>query len=190
MDMVEVYKRGAKIAAQIVQHALKRGDVSRLVFFALSKQDVRHRTKNELAGIYEGTHEFISLVDSMQDASIRCYGDTNSRYRLVQLGNACRMLRLRREGACLHIDLLLNYSAEWDFAVRKLRTRSIPEIDAVIRTSGTQRLSGFLPLQSSYAELFFPSTLWPDFTTAEFDEVLTRVIHTKEDFKRRGGRGA
>lgn len=44
--------------------------------------------------------------------------------------------------------------------------------DLIIRTSGEQRLSGFLPWQSIYSELFFTNTLWPDFTKEEFESIL------------------
>ena len=48
----------------------------------------------------------------------------------------------------------------------------MPDPDIVIRTSGEMRLSGFLPWQSIYSELFFTKTLWPDFTKEEFDAIL------------------
>lgn len=48
----------------------------------------------------------------------------------------------------------------------------LPDVDLVIRTGGEQRLSGFMPWQTVYAELYFPKTLMPDFTVAEFDKAL------------------
>lgn len=48
----------------------------------------------------------------------------------------------------------------------------MPDPDLIIRTSGEQRLSGFLPWQSVYSELFFTDTFWPDFSEAEFDTIL------------------
>ncbi len=55
----------------------------------------------------------------------------------------------------------------------KLWTAGIPDPDLVIRTGGETRLSNFLPWQSVYSELFFTSTLWPDFSKEEFDRILT-----------------
>ncbi len=54
----------------------------------------------------------------------------------------------------------------------RLDTASVPDPDLVIRTSAEMRLSNFLMWQSSYAELYFPEVLWPDFGAAEFDEAL------------------
>jgi hypothetical protein len=45
-------------------------------------------------------------------------------------------------------------------------------IDLLIRTSGEQRLSGFLLWQAAYAELYFCDTLWPDFEEADFCQAL------------------
>jgi undecaprenyl diphosphate synthase len=47
---------------------------------------------------------------------------------------------------------------------QSLLSYNIPNIDLIIRTSGEQRLSGFMPWQSAYSELYFSKKLWPDFT--------------------------
>ena len=53
-----------------------------------------------------------------------------------------------------------------------LYTAGLPDPDLLIRTGGDQRLSNFLLYQSSYAELYIPETLWPDFTPEEYDKAL------------------
>ena len=53
-----------------------------------------------------------------------------------------------------------------------LMTANIPDPDLVIRTSGECRLSNFLLWQSSYSELYFPETLWPDFGAEDFMRAL------------------
>ena len=53
-----------------------------------------------------------------------------------------------------------------------LYTAGIPDPDLVIRTSGECRLSNFLLWQASYAEFYFPQTLWPDFTEKDFQDAL------------------
>lgn len=54
----------------------------------------------------------------------------------------------------------------------RLYTSSIPDPDIIIRTSGEMRLSGFLLWQSTYSELFFTATTWPDFSEDEFKSIL------------------
>lgn len=53
-----------------------------------------------------------------------------------------------------------------------LDTNGIPDPDLIIRTGGEQRLSGIMPWQSAYAELYFAPVYFPDFTVAELDAAL------------------
>jgi len=53
-----------------------------------------------------------------------------------------------------------------------LYTRSIPDPDILIRTSGEMRISNFLLWQIAYTELFVTQTLWPDFSEEEFFSIL------------------
>jgi undecaprenyl diphosphate synthase len=52
------------------------------------------------------------------------------------------------------------------FAAR-LYDPEMPPVDLLVRTSGEQRTSNFLPWQAAYAELVFTDTLWPDFDRYE-----------------------
>ena len=49
-----------------------------------------------------------------------------------------------------------------------LYTRGQPDPDLVIRTSGEQRLSGFLLWQSAHSEYYFCEAMWPDFRRTDF----------------------
>ena len=53
-----------------------------------------------------------------------------------------------------------------------LDTAGVPDIDLVIRTGGNHRLSNFFPWQTTYSEIWFTDTLWPDFTQEELQEAL------------------
>ena len=101
------------------------------------------------------------------------------------------------EGKVLNLILALDYSSRSEIAeaVRQIATKvaegtlapteiseqticenlytaGIPDPDLVIRTSGECRLSNFLLWQASYAEFYFPQTLWPDFTEKDFQDAL------------------
>ena len=58
-----------------------------------------------------------------------------------------------------------------------------PEPDLVIRTSGEERLSGFLLWQSAYSEFVFLDVYWPDFRKID----LMRAIRTYQRRSRRFG---
>jgi len=49
-----------------------------------------------------------------------------------------------------------------------LYTRGQPDPDLVIRTSGEQRLSGFMLWQSAHSEFYFCEAYWPDFRKVDF----------------------
>jgi short-chain Z-isoprenyl diphosphate synthase len=49
-----------------------------------------------------------------------------------------------------------------------LYTKGQPDPDLVIRTSGEQRLSGFLLWQSAHSEFYFCEAYWPDFRKVDF----------------------
>ena len=48
-----------------------------------------------------------------------------------------------------------------------LDTWELPDPDLLIRSSGEQRLSNYLPWQLAYTEFYFTDTLWPDFNREE-----------------------
>lgn len=53
-----------------------------------------------------------------------------------------------------------------------LDTAKVPDPDLIIRPGGQLRLSGFMPWQSVYSELYFSDTLMPDFGAQELDLAL------------------
>ena len=53
-----------------------------------------------------------------------------------------------------------------------LYTKGQPDPDLVIRTSGEQRLSGFLLWQSAHSEFYFCEAYWPDFRHVDFLRAL------------------
>ena len=55
---------------------------------------------------------------------------------------------------------------------RHLYTAGQPDPDLVIRTSGEQRLSGFLLWQSAHSEFYFCEAFWPDFRRLDFLRAL------------------
>jgi len=65
-----------------------------------------------------------------------------------------------------------------------LYTEGIPDPDLIIRTSGEERLSGFLIWQSAYSELYFTEVYWPAFRMIDF----WRAIRVYQQRERRFGK--
>lgn len=115
------------------------------------------------------------------------------------------IVKLSRNNAAIHINIGLNYGGREEIlqAVQKivsksninpviteeifsqyLYTQNQPDPDLIIRTGGANRLSGFLPWQSVYSELYFTKIYWPDFNEESFD----KAIATYEKRERRFGK--
>lgn len=87
-------------------------------------------------------------------------------------------------GGGMRVNFLVNYGWEWDLAelnhpgssrekIRgELRSHDVSRVDLVIRWGGMRRLSGFLPVQSVYADFFVVDRLWPDFQPEDFFQAL------------------
>jgi short-chain Z-isoprenyl diphosphate synthase len=65
-----------------------------------------------------------------------------------------------------------------------LYTAGQPDPDLIIRTSGEQRLSGFLMWQSAHSEFYFCEALWPDFRRVDFIRALRSYTQRERRFGR------
>ncbi len=75
----------------------------------------------------------------------------------------------------------INTLTEADFT-HYLDTADLPDPDLIIRTGGSQRLSGYFSWQNQYSELYFTNVLMPDFTTDEFDKALDDFAQRQRRF--------
>ncbi|WP_315760161.1 undecaprenyl diphosphate synthase family protein [Sphingomonas sp. Y38-1Y] len=81
-----------------------------------------------------------------------------------------------RRGDGMKVNLLMNYGWEWDLDGLRgdgLRSKDVSRLDLIVRWGGGRRLSGFLPVQSVYADFYIREELWPDFEPDQFDAALT-----------------
>lgn len=81
-----------------------------------------------------------------------------------------------RQGTGIKVNLLANYGWEWDLRglcdSGQLRSNPVSRLDLIVRWGGGRRLSGFLPVQSVYADFYVVEDLWPDFHPSHFQEAL------------------
>ena len=81
----------------------------------------------------------------------------------------------RRVGRGIKVNFLVNYGWQWDLdGLREgaLRSQEVSRVDLIVRWGGGRRLSGFLPVQSVYADFFVIDAYWPDFELAHFEQAL------------------
>jgi len=84
----------------------------------------------------------------------------------------------------IKVNFLVNYGWEWDLnnvrnsgpknkkVIDSLHSHEISKIDLIVRWGGWSRLSGFLPVQSIYADIFIVDDLWPDLKPQHFEKAL------------------
>jgi undecaprenyl diphosphate synthase len=65
---------------------------------------------------------------------------------------------------------------------QNLYAPGIPPVDLIIRTSGEQRLSNFMLWEGVYSELMFTDTQWPEFNTAELQEMFVKYSKIQRRF--------
>ena len=83
----------------------------------------------------------------------------------------------------IKVNFLVNYGWQWDLKalsiqpqaktgtvniVKMLQSSDVSRIDLIIRWGGRTRLSGFLPVQSVYADIYVIDDYWPDFKPEHF----------------------
>ncbi len=84
----------------------------------------------------------------------------------------------------IRVNFLVNYGWEWDLNLLKscdikskniydnIRSKDISRIDLLIRWGGRSRLSGFLPVQSVYSDMYIIDDLWPNFSENHFFDAI------------------
>ena len=134
----------------------------------LKRQGVRVRMIGAREAFSERVQQHLTLIEeeTAQQEKLTLILALNYSSRM-ELTRAARLLAERVERGELKAAEINETSLS-----EALYTASWPDPDLVIRTSGECRLSNFLLWQSSYAELYFPQVLWPDFTEEEFERAL------------------
>ncbi|MBO9567830.1 MAG: isoprenyl transferase [Cellulomonas iranensis] len=100
-----------------------------------------------------------------------------------EIADAVRsFLRVHAEAGASLDELAEAFDVE--HIAQHLYTKGQPDPDLVIRTSGEQRLGGFLMWQSAHSEFYFCDAYWPDFRRVDF----LRAVRAYSQRQRRLGR--
>jgi short-chain Z-isoprenyl diphosphate synthase len=186
----EGYAAAARKGLEAVEWCLDAG-IPRLSIFTSSTENVARRPRREVIGFFQGVRSLCDGLRERPEVAVHVVGDMGALPDFVPGREALLRLAAPPGGrARLVIHLAANYSAEGDLAggtnggaaPRRRWSAAVPRIELVMRTGGQQRLSGFLPLQCAYAELWFTETLWPAFTRPEFDAALAWYGRQEQHF--------
>ncbi len=100
-----------------------------------------------------------------------------------EIADAVRAMLLEHSGRGTPIEVIADQLSVEEIAAH-LYTKGQPDPDLVIRTSGEQRLGGFLLWQSAKSEFYFCEAYWPDFRHVDF----LRALRSYAERERRFGR--
>jgi short-chain Z-isoprenyl diphosphate synthase len=117
-------------------------------------------------------------AEALKTAAERSTGKTGMTVNLAvgyggrrEIADAVRSLLQSQAQAGTSIEELAEI-IDVEHIAEHLYTKGQPDPDLVIRTSGEQRLSGFLLWQSAHSEFYFCDALWPDFRKTDFLRAL------------------
>lgn len=94
-----------------------------------------------------------------------------------EIVNAVKTIALKVKDNSIKID-----DIDEELISNSLYTENIPDPDLMIRTSGEQRTSNFLPWQSVYTEFYFTKKYWPEFTREDLDEAIEEYNRRNRKF--------
>lgn len=192
--LAESYLRGAQKVVELLL-ALRRNDVQTVSVYNLSRANLA-RPNAELDAVYAASIEFFSkLIPAkfdLKDCTVRLFGDRSllpSEYVA-----AAEALETATKDGGFRINILAAYDAIDELRAAHARAQregcdisaafDIPDVDLVIRTTPEPLLSGFLPLQSQYAELIFLTTPLNELTPEDIDNLIAE----HRQFPQRRGR--
>jgi undecaprenyl diphosphate synthase len=130
----------------------------------------------------------ISVLEQIRKAELSTFQNTGMRLNIaLNYGGRIEIVDAVRKLACeVAAGRLQPDEVDEELISRNLYTRTLPDPDLLIRTSGEMRISNFLLWQIAYSEIHVTDTLWPDF--GEQDLFSALIDYQKRD--RRFGRVA
>ncbi len=197
----EGHRRGFDAAVKIARAARKM-EIHTLTFWAFSTENWR-RSKREvsyLMKLYE------RMVDKFLPEAKR------DKVKIIHLGRKDRIPKSLRkkleraeeetkENKKYILNIALDYGGRDEImrAIARIAKRlteeefaeyldtakqPYPDPDLIIRTGGEMRLSGFMPWQAEYSELYFTKTLLPDFGPEELEKAVKEYSKRQRRFGR------
>jgi undecaprenyl diphosphate synthase len=196
---VKGHEAGAKVVKEITTYCANNDEIERLTLYAFSTENWK-RPRLEV--------EFLmKLLDNYLKKELDDYLKNNVRFEPIgdirafssSLQKTIEMVQ-KETAHCdgLVQSLALNYGSHdeilravnslkktQDTITQEMLSNALDckhDVDILIRTGGDKRLSNFLLWQAAYAELFFVDTLWPDFSTKEFEKIIKKFKKVERRF--------
>ena len=194
------HSKGIDVVENIIEEAVSK-KIKYLTLFTFSTENWK-RPKSEIKFLISILENYIqkelnNLIKKKIKLKIIGNLDKFPQSLKLKLRKAENLTRLNKK---IQIIIALNYGSKEEIinTVKRLNkssirineknisenlyTKNIPDPEILIRTGNRNRLSNFLLWQLSYAEIYFVSKLWPDFTRKDFSKIITNFSKVKRNF--------
>lgn len=186
LSKADGYGHGLAPGLELLRLAKESG-IEEITYYGFTVDNVR-RPALQVAAFSQACVDAVEMI-AREPCSLLVVGRQDSAAFPRQLLPYTRRTDLN--GGGIRVNFLVNYGWEWDLSgegcgpvENRLRSRDISRIDLVVRWGGMRRLSGFLPVQSVYADFFVVDSLWPDFQPKDWTDALS--WYDKQDVTRGG----
>lgn len=200
---------GVKNLDKILNHCMKLG-VPEVSVYTLSTENLK-RPKRELDELFKIFYHYLdkwekqndkeSLLDKYQ-VKVRFVGDLEKLPpKLVRAMGKIMQKTAKYQKRALNLMIAYGSKFELTEAIKNIAKKVMKSgrieisekdiesnllvttpVDLLIRTGGVNRLSNFLLWQTSYAELYFTETLWPNFSKRELVKAIRWFNKQKRNF--------
>jgi len=185
-----IYKRGIKyvsvyaFSTENFKRSKEEVDYLMKLFIKMFKTNAKEFIKDKIKVVFSGSRNNLSeeLNNAMDDLEEKTKDFENGIFNVcLNYGGRSEIIDATKKIAKLVKDGKLAIEDIDEEVLDNNMYNRLPDLDFVIRTSGEMRTSNFMPWQSTYAEYYFPDTLFPDFDEKQFDIAI-------EEFQKRSRR--
>jgi len=166
------YKFGIQPGFELYNICLDLG-IKEMTFYGFTVDNTKRPAVQTVAFQNACVDAVLNLTN--KDADLLIVGNTESPLFPKELLPYSKRVRFGK--GLMKINFLVNYGWNWDLSystrnanshnsnnfIKGIASSDISRIDLIIRWGGRRRLSGFLPIQSIYADFFVLDEMWPDF---------------------------
>ena len=175
----EGYDAGLRPGLELFRLCQKIG-IKELTYYGFTTDNTKRSAEQRLSF----TNACVDAVKMFanENASLLVVGNTDSPIFPQELMTYTQRTTFGKGGT--KVNFLVNYGWEWDLHSLKMapdskknisdhiKSNGISRVDLIIRWGGRRRLSGFLPVQSIYADFFVLDDYWPDFKPEHLEQAL------------------
>ncbi|KKG01366.1 dihydroorotate dehydrogenase [Methanosarcina mazei] len=186
LEKHEGYSSGIIPGLEVYDICVKIG-IGEVTFFGFT-QDNTKRPQIQRKAFTDACIKSVQEI-AKRDAEILVVGNTNSDIFPEELLEYTKRTKVGK--GKIKINFLINYGWYWDLTyaydnspdgkkmIENIASAEIPRVDLLIRWGGRCRLSGMLPVQTVYSDIYVVDEMWPDFKPEHLFKALE--FYQKQD---------